>query len=105
MRSLTASDRSVLIRLASSKPKGSPERKAILAGLRASGSDAEVASTIEALANFTRSVGQSDEERDLLATRLGVKTRGWRARLKRNQLTDRDRAAIAQAVRDTAKWG
>ena len=33
-RSLTASDRSSLIRLASSLPKGSPERKAILAGLK-----------------------------------------------------------------------
>lgn len=32
-RSLTAQDRSSLIRLASSLPKGSPERKAILAGL------------------------------------------------------------------------
>lgn len=32
-RSLTASDRSSLIKLASSLPKGSPERKAILAGL------------------------------------------------------------------------
>lgn len=32
-RSLTAQDRSSLIRLASALPKGSPERKAILAGL------------------------------------------------------------------------
>jgi hypothetical protein len=32
-RSLTASDRSALIRLASGMPKGSPERRAILAGL------------------------------------------------------------------------
>lgn len=32
-RSLTASDRSILIRLASSLPAGSAERKAILAGL------------------------------------------------------------------------
>ena len=32
-RTLTASDRSTLIRLASSMPVGSPERKAILAGL------------------------------------------------------------------------
>lgn len=33
MRALTASDRSVLIRLASTMPAGSPERKAILVGL------------------------------------------------------------------------
>ena len=33
-RSLTASDRSALIRLASTLPKGSKERKAILAGLK-----------------------------------------------------------------------
>ena len=33
-RSLSASDRSALIRMASTLPKGSPERKAILAGLR-----------------------------------------------------------------------
>jgi len=33
MKNLTASDRKSLIRLASSLPKGSPERKAILAGL------------------------------------------------------------------------
>ena len=32
-RTLTASDRSALIKLASTLPKGSPERKAILAGL------------------------------------------------------------------------
>lgn len=36
MRTLTASDRSALIKLASSLPAGSPERKAILAGLRGS---------------------------------------------------------------------
>jgi hypothetical protein len=36
MRRLTASDRSALIKLASSLPAGSPERKAILAGLRGS---------------------------------------------------------------------
>ena len=38
-RTLTAQDRSSLIRLASSLPLGSPERKAILAGLSRSGSD------------------------------------------------------------------
>ena len=38
-RSLTASDRSSLIRLASSLPVGSAERKAILAGLHLQGSD------------------------------------------------------------------
>jgi hypothetical protein len=37
MRTLTASDRSALIRLASSLPAGSPERKAILAGLEPRG--------------------------------------------------------------------
>lgn len=36
MRRLTASDRSALIKLASSLPAGSPERKAILAGLQGS---------------------------------------------------------------------
>jgi len=36
-RTLTASDRSALIRLASSLPAGSPERKAILAGLSKTG--------------------------------------------------------------------
>lgn len=34
---LTATDRKALIRLASSLPKGSPERKTILAGLKVSG--------------------------------------------------------------------
>lgn len=34
MRNLTASDRSALIRIASSLPSGSPERKAILAGIK-----------------------------------------------------------------------
>lgn len=38
-RSLTASDRPSLIRLASSMPAGSPERKAILAGLSKSAGD------------------------------------------------------------------
>ena len=38
-RSLTASDRSALIKLASSLPKGSPEKKAILAGLVKTSSD------------------------------------------------------------------
>ena len=33
-RTLTASDRSALIRLASTMPAGSPERRAILAGLQ-----------------------------------------------------------------------
>lgn len=37
-RTLTASDRRSLIRLASTLPKGSPERKAILAGLADSAS-------------------------------------------------------------------
>ena len=37
-RSLNASDRSSLIKLASDLPKGSPERKAILAGLKKAGS-------------------------------------------------------------------
>lgn len=40
-RSLTASDRSRLIRLASTMPVGSTERKAILAGLQ--GSDPKTA--------------------------------------------------------------
>ena len=34
MKTITASDRSALIRLASSLPKGNPERRAILAGLK-----------------------------------------------------------------------
>jgi hypothetical protein len=38
-RTLSASDRASLIRLASTLPAGSPERKAILAGLSRSGSD------------------------------------------------------------------
>jgi hypothetical protein len=36
MRNLTASDRSALIKLASSLPEGSPEKKAILAALQGS---------------------------------------------------------------------
>ena len=36
MRTLTASDRSALIKLAASLPEGSPEKKAILAGLQGS---------------------------------------------------------------------
>jgi hypothetical protein len=44
VRNLTASDRSVLIRLASSLPSRSPQRKAILAGLgRTSSNPAQVA--------------------------------------------------------------
>ena len=38
-RTLTASDRSALIRLASALPAGSPERKAILAGLEKSAAE------------------------------------------------------------------
>ena len=38
-RKLTASDRSALIKLATTLPKGSPERKAILAGLFSSDID------------------------------------------------------------------
>lgn len=38
-RKLTASDRKSLIRLANTLPKGSPERKAILAGLGKSAGD------------------------------------------------------------------
>ena len=41
-RSLTASDRSNLIRLASSLPVGSAERKAILAGLHLQGADKSI---------------------------------------------------------------
>ena len=39
MKTLTASDRSALIRLASSLPKGSEERRAILAGLKQAADD------------------------------------------------------------------
>jgi hypothetical protein len=46
MRNLTASDRSALIKLASSLPKGSSERKAILAGLRGSSKAASFSQTI-----------------------------------------------------------
>ena len=38
-RSLTAADRSALIKLANTLPKESPERKAILAGLKKSAGD------------------------------------------------------------------
>jgi len=48
-RNVTASDRSALIRLASSLPAGSPERKAILAGLERVGSD--VPPQVQALMN------------------------------------------------------
>lgn len=41
-RSLTASDRASLIRLASSLPAGSAERKAILAGLQAAGPERNI---------------------------------------------------------------
>lgn len=41
-RSLTAQDRSSLIRLASTLPAGSPERKAILAGLGRSSAEVRV---------------------------------------------------------------
>jgi len=40
MRNLTASDRSALIKLASSLPEGSPEKKAILAALQGSSKSA-----------------------------------------------------------------
>ncbi len=55
-RILTASDRTALIRLASSLPKGSPERKAILAGLsstsRTAASDPLVKMVDEALGSM-----------------------------------------------------
>lgn len=44
-RTLTAADRSRLIRLASSLPKGSDERRAILAGLKSAYSKPETTST------------------------------------------------------------
>lgn len=42
-RTLTAADRSTLIKLASSLPEGSPERKAILAGMKAAGKNGYIA--------------------------------------------------------------
>ena len=45
-RTLTASDRKSLIRLASTLPKGSPERKAILAGLSKSANPKVVANDV-----------------------------------------------------------
>lgn len=47
-RTLTASDRSALIRLASAMPVGSPERKAILAGLKQAGEFLQPGSSVEA---------------------------------------------------------
>ncbi|MDB4278068.1 hypothetical protein N9917_00400 [Deltaproteobacteria bacterium] len=59
---------------------------------------------LDALANFTRSVGQSDEARDLLAVRLGVRVRGWRGRIARNALTEKDIADMFQAYIDIQAW-
>jgi hypothetical protein len=59
---------------------------------------------LDELENFMRSVGQSDEERDVLSIRIHVKVRSWRGRFNRGQLTARDRAAIQQALRDTRAY-
>ncbi len=60
-RSLTAPDRSSLIRLASSLPAGSPERKAILAGLRLQG--ARVASKRGDIITLTKSIPDFFQEK------------------------------------------
>ena len=58
MRRLAASDRSALIKLASSLPAGSPERKAILAGLTRKASD--VLGKLEAAANTRLKPGRNN---------------------------------------------
>ena len=59
---------------------------------------------ITKLANFQRSIGQSDMDRDLLAIRLGIRTRSWRGYIARGQFTDRHKADIAQALIDIQAW-
>jgi hypothetical protein len=73
-------------------------------GERKANDDSWVTQALDELGNFTRSVGHSDEARDLLAVRLGVQVRGWRGRLGRGRLSDRDRAAIKQALRETRAY-
>lgn len=62
MKKLTASDRKSLIRLASSLPKGSPERKAILAGLSKSAGkagDFKVGDIVRYTRKFLRNTGMA----------------------------------------------
>ena len=58
MRNLTASDRSALIKLASSLPAGSPERKAILAGLQGSSKTA-AGKSIDPILEAAKKMGRS----------------------------------------------
>lgn len=60
----------------------------------------DMKAAIDRLSKFRRSVGHSCEERDLFSVRIGVRVRGWRGRLNRGALTDRDRADISQAIFD-----
>jgi hypothetical protein len=61
-RNLTASDRSALIKLASTLPKGSPERKAILAGLATDLVGADLIGTLKA---DVAELGRADTAKEL----------------------------------------
>ena len=61
-RSLTAQDRSALIRLSSSLPSGSPERRALLAALK----NGVRETTISFDLDLPRAVNRGDEVADLL---------------------------------------
>jgi hypothetical protein len=102
MKKLSSEDRATLIRLASSLPKGSPEKKAILAGLAKTKTGAEFGpfSTLEALVTarahevglwpksqqgdmliFER-IGSGYDDNSVLASRLHSKLRADRQKVK-----------------------
>jgi hypothetical protein len=63
MRTLTASDRSSLIRLASGMPKGDPTRHAIIAGLKTAGLENRLDDRKKQLANAAMSLEGLDGNR------------------------------------------
>ena len=93
-RKLTASDRKNLIKLASSLPKGSPERKAILAGLKVSGSNRSktIGSWIAQLRDWKRQAQRAkDALRDMNRKYEGVDLydlRSWSEDDQREELAE-----------------
>lgn len=71
-RSLTASDRSALIRLASTLPKGSPERRAILAGLKTAGPRRDIAKAATEMRHAVEDLKESAEKLDRLFKKYPV---------------------------------
>ena len=95
MRNLTASGRSALIRLASSLPAGSPERRAILAGLNVHAGPRHIGASL-------KTFRQAFERMEIMFSRGGPDgmTRDTLSRV--NKATDPDKlAGIVQAIE---KW-